>query len=108
MTPEEKIEDIRARLAQATEGPWYVGRCDQGDATCPVMRDGRVVAEVSTWTARGFIDATFIAEARQDIPFLLAQLDAAKAQQAAQVKPGVFVHHTSTSIFAPSQEDREP
>lgn len=79
MTPEEKIEDIRARLAQASEGPWYVGRCDQGDATCPVMRDGRVVAEVSTWTARGFIDATFIAEARQDIPFLLAELDAAKA-----------------------------
>ena len=79
MTPEQKIEDIRARLAHATKGPWSVGQCGNGDDTCPVMQDGKVIAEVSTWTARGYIDATFIAEARQDIPFLLAELDAAKA-----------------------------
>lgn len=77
MTRDERLASIRQRATAASDGPWAVGRVDHGDDTAPVVRpDGKTIIEVSTWAGKGVVDAAFVANARFDIPFLLAELDA--------------------------------
>ena len=73
-------DSIRARIAAATEGPWSWD--DDPDLTQDSVwaDDGDIVASTYGSTAKGSTDADdarFIANARQDIPALLAVADAA-------------------------------
>ena len=73
-------ETLRARIAAATEGPWSWD--DDPDLTQDSVwaDDGDIVASTYGSTAKGSTDADdarFIANARQDIPALLAVADAA-------------------------------
>jgi len=83
LTPERE-QEIRERVARATEGPWNTHLVDD---TCVVSADGTEVCTTcdSSQTERddGYNieyermekDAAFIAHARQDIPDLLAEID---------------------------------
>lgn len=87
------LDDIRARTAAATKGPWehdafdsghsryemdrYVGTPD-GDTICDLDGLARSRNEEPA-TDDGGADAEFIAAARTDIPKLLAALDAITA-----------------------------
>jgi len=74
------VAAIRARCEAATPGPWWQGDTDEheeGDADCVYVRDddaGRMV-----WRMAGpFVheeDAAFVAEARQDVSALLAEVE---------------------------------
>jgi hypothetical protein len=79
---------IRARCDAATPGPWHIwrdldyrGYYTVGDAA-GVLTPERPETDECNPTAHVYIepDAEFIARAREDIPALLAALDAAQAQ----------------------------
>jgi hypothetical protein len=90
----ERIAEIEARVAKATEGPWcYEAHGDTGtygiglilnEADVPIIgenTDGELgVAEVIAAEVNSRIDAAFIAQARQDIPDLIAALKEARAE----------------------------
>ena len=85
----DELEAVRARLAKATDGPWYRSgiRGRMGDLECFRVFDGNEqwFASVSADTtngpmhARSLADAEFIAHARTDIPALLDALTRAEA-----------------------------
>jgi hypothetical protein len=62
---EDKLKEIRARCEAATPGPWGV-RIDK-DSLFPVQYSG--------WVGYENADAEFIANAREDIPMLLAEIE---------------------------------
>ena len=77
----ERIEQIRERVAKATEGPWEVHHISVrgGNENCTVVSPSGD-AELGNWfvsASQWPTDAAFIAHARQDIPDLLAALTAA-------------------------------
>jgi hypothetical protein len=67
----EQITAIRQRTESATTGPWHTTKCDCGHPACNTYflniagSDGRLDPN----------DALFIANARHDIPILLAEVD---------------------------------
>ena len=66
MTNDQRIAEIEARCELATPGPW-------DDKLTAVYKDEtaiRICGEFYNFDA----DAFFVAQARQDIPYLLAQL----------------------------------
>lgn len=70
-----RLDDIKARAAAATDGPWSVSDWEDGVFT---------VDEETAEDGRGFLslnesNATFIAHARTDIPDLLRVVEAAVA-----------------------------
>lgn len=77
-----RLSAIRARLEQATEGPWFAETNYSPEPYCtpswyvvnaphhPSVQLSRYVAE-----AEDSQDAEFIAHAREDIPYLLAEID---------------------------------
>lgn len=67
------LDDIRARAEAASEGPWFAVRYYVGSG----QDQGDPDAEVATTGHKP--DAQFIANSRQDIPRLLAALDAVLA-----------------------------
>ena len=80
----EQLEAIRQRAAKATVGPWRWDNGNDRDATMPVLKSGDdVVMDFGDaepyYPTEGIppeeADAEFIANARQDIPALLALLD---------------------------------
>lgn len=85
---DQKIEEIRARAEKATPGPWKTHLVDD---TSVVTEDGTDVCTTcdSSQAERedGYnveyermeADAAFIAHVREDIPYLLAELDRLKA-----------------------------
>ena len=93
MTPPDPAREaaILARCEAATKGPWV--EC-KPMCLAPVVRDSRglYVCETRTTEPGGLVqpthaetvsshaDAAFIAHAREDVPWLLAQLDAARAR----------------------------
>ena len=79
-----RVDEIRARAEAATRGPWsaiegpgehwYV--CDEGESIASISaNDGSNEDQRQP-------DAEFIAHAREDIPWLLAELDKARAEKA--------------------------
>lgn len=82
----ERVEQIRARLDAATDGPWFQGRendpyesvCDVYSKRSPDEPDSHDIATY-IWSAE---DAALIAHSRDDIPWLLNQL----AEQAATIE----------------------
>jgi hypothetical protein len=82
----EQIEAIRERAEKATEGPWYPtqhhvatnpnvsgGYPPSPESICS-LADGEYIENYNQ------ADAEFIANARQDIPALLAEVDRLNAQ----------------------------
>lgn len=72
-------ETLRARLADATPGPWTAD--DDPELTCDSVwaNDGDMVASTYGSAAKGssdMADSALIAHARQDLPALLALADA--------------------------------
>lgn len=85
MTGPERRREIKARVLAASSGPWYshgeyVAHDDE-NVTCGVCPHGYYGAHenscgVDLVAQAGEVDAKFIAGAREDVPWLLAQLDA--------------------------------
>lgn len=83
---DERIEQIKIRLAEATPGPWEI---DGGDGIC-YLHGPRSVDDsfIRTDLRR---DAEFVASAPGDIAYLLAKverLEAAQIARAALVEQG--------------------
>mgnify|MGYP003543546260 CR=1 FL=1 len=75
---EERLQEIEARAAKATEGPW-----DRGSNLCAISSPHRSVAHVEfpleygmprTPDEQAKHDAAFIRNSRQDIPDLVAEV----------------------------------
>lgn len=94
MTHASRMAEIKAREAAATEGPWYCEdwKGDSGERFVGIRHDGgegidNVVP--AYWYQRGrgddienvvmVNDYSFCAEARADIPYLLARVEALEA-----------------------------
>lgn len=73
-----RLDDIKAREAAATEGPWFYRPLVLGAPSTTVMSGDRQVGYFSVGQAIP-TDATFIAHARQDIPWLVERIDAVLA-----------------------------
>lgn len=69
---------IKARAGAATEGPWDVFGQGGGHNYRPGIGSGGDIIVAEMWDDRDN-DAEFIAHARQDIPTLLAVIDAVRA-----------------------------
>ena len=69
----QELEAIRKRAEQATEGPWSINGKDY-----PNDKTAKLVTNKHVYIAKSFngeSDADFIANARTDIPKLLAEVD---------------------------------
>lgn len=76
----ERIEAIRERTEKATEGPWYAGteyeQSRRGNFVASKENGHIVVAEQDyTDCVLETEDAEFIANAREDIPYLLSEIE---------------------------------
>jgi len=76
MSREERLAEIRGRCAAATPGPWVVGSRRSYDWPAFVIRDmaGPTDDEVGA-------DRLFIENSRDDIPFLLSEVDCLTAER---------------------------
>jgi hypothetical protein len=98
---DQRIADIRARLEQASKGPWRVAPRSSDDEIANVVSDYEVIPNGAraNWIAeldasldfdshreddiaQMVANAEFIAHARQDIPYLLDLLVSLQGQQA--------------------------
>lgn len=83
----KRIEEIRERCEKATKGPWWSTRMDIGkgprEPNVVFSRDdlGRCTYDTFNLKAK---DADFIAHSRDDIPFLLAEIE--RLRQALELK----------------------
>ena len=71
----DRLAEIKAREQAAFGGPWHVLDADENGMHA-VAVDGTVLVEVGD-----FCDAEFIAHARDDIPHLLALVEALTAER---------------------------
>ncbi len=104
---EQRLSEIQARCDQATPGPW-VGRTSNG---MPVIyQNGYPVCMVFVYGDNSD-NAAFIANARQDIPDLLAERAAFKEQHAADQAEIKRLREAqawiSTDERLPTQEDAD-
>jgi hypothetical protein len=84
---DEEIENIRARCNAARSGPWVLiveGRDQTSGSSFIMIGEGNNRAEDLYLTGDDrpvpIADYDFVANARQDIPFLLAEIDRLKNQ----------------------------
>ncbi len=70
MLTQEELEAIRKRAEKATEGNWYCLTMD--GVTYDISSEGTGIELAAAYSAS---DAEFIANAREDIPKLLAEID---------------------------------
>lgn len=69
---EQRIADISARTEAATSGPWKAmieGRDHSSGSSCIVTKNGGIDFDGATDS-----DIEFMANARQDIPYLISEL----------------------------------
>lgn len=72
----ERLAEIRARCEAATEGPWRVSPYKSGKyLSVEFLIDGKPFASVALYV-HDETDADFIAAARQDVPYLLDEIEA--------------------------------
>ncbi len=87
MTTVSRLEEIAARVAAATPGPWKPFADTKNKlwnrVGCVAAKDGRL--PIAGGTNGG--DAAFIAAARDDVPFLLAVVERLQAPHG-EHKPG--------------------
>jgi len=74
MTP-ERLTEIKARAAAATPGPWERREFRHGSGTCYVLADIGGVDDYLIADCTAFENTEFIANARQDIPDLVAEVE---------------------------------
>lgn len=94
-----RLAEIRARAEAATEGPWE--QCALGGlrdemthgATAMIKGDEERVF-TTPWGPRGVRDMEFIARARQDVPTLLAALEAVVNEHKATIRCQMPWRHT--------------
>lgn len=109
MSDMERLAAIRARCEAATLGPWgYDGQHDEITADSPdaedywlIVSQCRTAPDAAPRDAFGHqysADFAFIAHAREDVPYLLAEIDrlrseleAAKATSTDRTKAGTWV-----------------
>ncbi|MGF9601347.1 hypothetical protein ABEW95_05880 [Bacillus subtilis] len=65
-----KLEEIRQRADAATEGPWRIGKQSPNGLNNIGTIDGLLTAQTTDEE-----DAKYIAHARQDIPWLISEID---------------------------------
>lgn len=70
MLTKEELEAIKERCEKATEGPWHTAVSSRFPHEDCIMFENKEVAE-----AYEYYDAEFIANARQDIPKLIAEIE---------------------------------
>lgn len=80
----DRLEEIKQRLENATPGPWIAQNGGEGDDTS-IWFVSTKDSQPKTWQAVAecgfslpFSNADFIAHAREDIPFLLAEIERLK------------------------------
>jgi hypothetical protein len=107
MSGDDRLAEIEARVAAATEGPWTSRVIDQRQY---VMGPGASVA------LTGYVDdedvpfddvaadATFIAHARQDVPWLIAQV---RARDEALTTPSRMADDKARAAYWPDQPPGE-
>ncbi len=76
----ERIEQIKERESKATKGEWFTDVCNSGPSCwCRTIGNKRGSDALENCIipggSVGAVDAEFIAHARQDIPWLLDQLE---------------------------------
>lgn len=86
-----RIEAIRQRAEQATKGPWSYERCEdeRGGIDYDIESWSKPARRRDTKIACGCdsrFDAEFIANAREDVPYLLSLLDTRDAALRALVE----------------------
>lgn len=93
----ERLEQIQARADKATPGPWELEPF-AGVACLATAPNGNLVVDYSTWTDDHYADmadvealASFVAHAREDVPYLLAKLAAIRELADAHGKVGFRV-----------------
>ncbi|MEK4170995.1 hypothetical protein MHI22_05405 [Lysinibacillus sp. FSL L8-0312] len=69
---QKQFNAIKERVAKATSGPWY----SSPDGTV-YLKHTQDVADV--WTDNKELDAAFIANARDDVPALVAEVERLRA-----------------------------
>ena len=82
---ETREQAIRAREQAATKGPWTFrvvkrGEAHDGSLMIGAVAPGHQIRATPPGGSYPSRDGEFIAHAREDIPYLLAQLDALRAQ----------------------------
>lgn len=85
-TTDERLDAVRARAAAATAGPWHIttAALDGNEVVLavPVEHDHTVVAATGPkGQEQAALDAVFIAGARSDVPWLLAEVDRLRAEK---------------------------
>lgn len=110
-TPEDqaRIAAIRARVEQATKGPWWTGPHYKCDVDTPLG----TVRSHALYSPQAAADALFIANAREDIPYLLDLLASSRQPrpEGSPVEPQPqregqnFVEALETLVNAYSQEN---
>ncbi|MFJ9204105.1 hypothetical protein ACIROP_04455 [Bacillus velezensis] len=65
-----KLEEIRQRADAATEGPWRIGKQSSNGLNNIGTIGGLLTAQTTNED-----DAKYIAHARQDIPWLISEID---------------------------------
>jgi len=86
---DEKWNEIRKRADAATPGPWKKDIVDHALETAKTLGVIIVIHSESQWDR----DMDFIAHARQDVPDLLAALDAAEQDREKFIDAGVNEHY---------------
>lgn len=95
MNKDEKIAEIRERLAKATPGPWWYdatccnqwGEAHAGSVRAPEL-DGDFIVKVEPDAERPEADAQLIANAPSDLAWLLSELDAVR-QDVKRLQAGI-------------------
>lgn len=72
----DRLSEIRARCETASKGPWKIGKESPSGAQNVGTLNGILTAQTTSKE-----NAVFIAHAREDIPYLLAQLELSKARE---------------------------
>lgn len=85
MTPEQRIAEIKERLAKATPGPWtrversnYGREPHAGSIASGALSVANLIAKIEDDGQNVEADADLLAHSPDDIAFLLGQLDAAR------------------------------
>ncbi|TCX51953.1 MULTISPECIES: hypothetical protein [unclassified Dehalobacter] len=112
MLTKEKIDGIRQRCNQATPGPWYVGKkgdnfngfsLEQIIAIVGECGSNRGIYAVPKGGSFPYNDKIFIAEARTDIPLLLAEIYRLQTERDAE-KTCEYKIHTPSEEGYPDRE----
>jgi hypothetical protein len=81
MTPTDKyLAEVKERAAAATSGPWEIcpGDGSVGTSSAEYGPNNNLKMEIADITSARWTDSEFIANAREDIPRLVAMVEAAR------------------------------